>query len=110
MQEITDLQPTTLDPPMPQKLSRQEFLMLSGLSNETLNGWFEPEWLLPAEISTGICFSGADLARARFIRDLEESMGINGEGIEVILDLVDQLHGVRRSLMDLRSAIQADPR
>ena len=92
------------------KLSRQEFLILSGLSNETLNAWLEQEWLLPAEISTEICFSGTDLARVRFIRDLEESMGINGEGIEVILDLVDQLHGVRRSLMDLRSAIQADPR
>ena len=92
------------------KLSKPEFLMLSGLSHETLNAWLEQEWLLPAEISTEICFSGTDLARARFIRDLEDSMGINGEGIEVILDLVDQLHGVRRSLMDLRSVIQADPR
>lgn len=40
----------------------------------------------------------------------EDSMGINGEGIEVILHLVDQLHGVRRSLIDLRSSIQADAR
>lgn len=49
------------------KLARPEFLMLSGLSDETLNAWLEQEWLLPAEISSEICFSGTDLARARFI-------------------------------------------
>jgi chaperone modulatory protein CbpM len=34
---------------------------------------------------------------------------VNDEGIPVILDLVDQLHGLRRTLRDLLSMIGAQP-
>jgi chaperone modulatory protein CbpM len=46
--------------------------------------------------------------RAHLIHDLER-LGVNDEGIPVILDLVDQLHGLRRTLRDLLSAIHAQP-
>jgi chaperone modulatory protein CbpM len=38
-----------------------------------------------------------------------ERLGVNDEGIPVILDLVEQLHGLRRTLRDLLSAIHAQP-
>lgn len=43
-------------------------------------------------------YSEADLARACLIRDLREAMGVNDEGVGVALDLLDQIHGMRRAL------------
>jgi chaperone modulatory protein CbpM len=39
-----------------------------------------------------------DLARANLIRDLKDKMGVNDEGLGVILHLVDQMHTLRRAL------------
>ena len=30
------------------KMSKEEFLSLSGMGHETLNAWIEEEWLIPA--------------------------------------------------------------
>jgi chaperone modulatory protein CbpM len=38
------------------------------------------------------------MARACLIRDLQRDLGVNEEAIPVILDLLDQLHGLRRVL------------
>jgi len=43
-------------------------------------------------------FSDMDVARARLIRDLKIDLGVNDEGVDVILHLLDQLHGLRRVL------------
>jgi len=50
-------------------------------------GWIAPE--VPG-------YSDADLARACLVRDLREAMGVNDEGVSVALDLLDQIHGLRR--------------
>ena len=39
-----------------------------------------------------------DLARANLIRDLKDNMGVNNEGLGVILHLLDQMHSLRRVL------------
>jgi DNA-binding transcriptional MerR regulator len=54
-------------------------------------------WHIPEQIYTGRRYSEVDLARAHLIRDLHE-LGVNGEGIPVILDLIDQIHGLRHVL------------
>ena len=41
-----------------------------------------------------------DLARADLIRDLKHNMGVNDEGLDVILHLIDQMHGLRRALAE----------
>ena len=48
-----------------------------------------------------MAFSEGDLARAKLIRDLIQDLGVNDEGVGVILNLLDQLHGLRRTLADL---------
>ena len=89
------------------KFSKQEFLSLSGMEQETLNTWIEEEWLIPSGSSVEICFSDIDIARARLIRDLQVDFGVNDEGVGVILNLVDQLYGTRRALIELRDAVRA---
>lgn len=51
-------------------------------------------WIVPAAPD----YSEADLARACLVRDLREAMGVNDEGVGVALDLLDQIHGLRRAL------------
>ena len=43
-------------------------------------------------------FTEADLARAQLIRDLQHDLGVNREGIGIILNLLDQVHGLRQAL------------
>ena len=83
------------------KLSKQEFLSLSGMGHETLTAWIEEEWLIPAGSVTEMSFSEIDIARARLIHDLKMDLGVNDEGVGVILNLVDQLYGLRRKLIEL---------
>src|SRR5947209_2697283 len=89
-------------------MQTREFLLAARLEAHTLEAWIEDGWLLPRANEDAERFSDIDLARAHLIRDLAE-LGVNDEGIPVVLDLVDQLHGLRRRLRDLVSAIQAQP-
>ena len=66
----------------------------------TLEIWIEEEWLVPARAARELAFTEMDLARANLIRDLKEKMGVNDEGLGVILHLLDQMHGLRRALKD----------
>ena len=87
------------------KISEQEFLAVSGISSATLRDWLEERWLVTDLSSPDILFSDIDLARARLIHDLRYAMGINDPGVSVVLDLVDQIHGLRRQLRGLRHVI-----
>jgi chaperone modulatory protein CbpM len=89
-------------------MTKQEFLKSSGLQGRTLKLWIEQEWLVPEETPEGASFSEIDIARAHFIRELKADIGANDEGIGVILHLVDQLHGMRRALEELRRQMQEE--
>jgi len=71
--------------------------------------WIEEEWLMPGGSVAEMSFSEIDIARARLIRDLKIDLGVNDEGVGVILNLLDQLHGMRRTLMELREVIRTVP-
>ena len=82
-------------------MNKQEFLTCSGLQVQTLEFWLEQRWLIPEQTSTGTDFSDMDVARARLIQDLKDDFGVNDAGVDVILHLLDQLHGLRRALDQL---------
>ena len=82
-------------------MNKQEFLTCSGLHVQTLEFWLEQRWLIPDQASGGTSFSDTDLGRARLIQDLKTDLGVNDEGVDVILHLLDQLHGLRRALDQL---------
>jgi chaperone modulatory protein CbpM len=83
-----------------------EFLLRARINAKVLDEWVEAGWLIPDQIGTGRRYSDVDLARAHLIRDLRD-LGINDEGIPVILDLIDQIYGLRRMLRGLLSTIKA---
>lgn len=75
-----------------------EFCRMAGVRPALLEVWIEAGWLSPPRGRHGWRFSTIDLMRARLILDLSGPMGVNGEGVAVILHLVDQIHGLRRAL------------
>lgn len=79
-----------------------EFSRLAGVEQVVLQAWIDAGWLSPRQGRQDWQFSDLDLVRVRLILDLGGPLGVNEEGISVILHLVDQIHGLRRAL---RSAI-----
>ncbi len=81
--------------------TEEEFCLQVGIERRTLRVWVDEGWLAPQRDSAGLVLSEMDAARARLIRDLRESIGVNDEGVGVILNLVDQVHGLRSILRAL---------
>jgi chaperone modulatory protein CbpM len=87
----------------------REFLLAARLDATVLTAWVEAGWLVPRRDENADDFSDADLARAQLIRDLQHDMGANEESIPIILDLVDQVHGLRRMLREVATAVCTQP-
>jgi chaperone modulatory protein CbpM len=82
-------------------ITRQEFLLRARLDRDTLEMWIAEEWIIPTGPDDEVSFTDADLARAELIRDLKEDLEVNNAGVGVILNLVDQMHGLRKALSEL---------
>lgn len=87
-------------------MNRQEFLLTIGLPEERLEIWIEQGWIVPLRTRAGERFRDIDSARARLIQELQNDLGANDAGIDLILHLMDQLHGARRALALLRETMQ----
>jgi chaperone modulatory protein CbpM len=74
-----------------------EFLVRVRIDRHLLESWIAAGWLIPQR-EPELIFSDIDLARAQLIRELKEDFGVNDEGISLILHLLDQIHGLRRSM------------
>jgi chaperone modulatory protein CbpM len=81
-----------------------EFLLRARLDAATLETFVQAGWIIRRE-----SFEEADLARARLVRDLREAMGVNDEGVDVVLDLVDRLHATRAALRQVAAALHDLP-
>jgi chaperone modulatory protein CbpM len=89
-------------------MEAHEFALHARINAHTLEAWLEAGWLMPRRNDDGTHYSEVDLARAHLIEDLKE-LGINDEGVPVILDLVDQLHGLRRVVRELLPTVKTQP-
>jgi len=88
-------------------IDRQQLLVRTRLEIETLEVWIKEKWLIPRADATGQEFSDADIARVHLIKDLKHDLGVNDEGIGVILNLIDQVHGLRRTLRELLDSVRS---
>lgn len=81
-------------------IHKEQFLISAKLDSDTLDFWIAEEWLLPGEEQNEVVFSQADIARARLIGELIDDLGVNAEGVGVILDLLDQIHSLRQAVTE----------
>lgn len=86
-------------------ISLERFLVESGLDGATIERWSARAWIAAPQDPARHGISEIDAARARLIRDLKGDLGVNDEGIDVVLHLVDQVHGLRRALAALRNEL-----
>lgn len=90
-------------------ITKLEFLSRTRLDQHTLDIWIEEEWLVPDRADAEPAFSEADIARAQLISDLIADMGVNSEGVGVILHLLDQMHGLRSAMASLLQSQRDKP-
>lgn len=88
-------------------MTRTEFLEMTSLDGPTLEIWLQEEWLLPEGHEEDFLFSDMDVARVQLIRSLNEDMGVNPEGISVVLHLMDQIYALRGALKATTKTEQA---
>jgi chaperone modulatory protein CbpM len=86
-------------------MQTRKFALQARIDPQDLERWVAAGWLIPHENGSGRDYSEVDLARAHLVRDLRD-LGVSDEGIPVVLDLVDQLHGLRRMLRQVLAAIK----
>ena len=73
-----------------------------------LRVWVAQGWIKPAD-NAAQGFSDADLARAALICNLEDELGFAEEDVPVLLNLIDQIHGLRSELMGVLTALEDLP-
>jgi chaperone modulatory protein CbpM len=73
-----------------------------------LRVWVRQGFIKPVD-ETAQTFSEADLARAALICNLEDELGFDEEDVPVLLNLIDQIHGLRAELSGLLEALDDLP-
>ena len=73
-----------------------------------LRVWVAQGWIKPAGAAAQN-YSEADLARAALICNLEDELGFDEEDVPFLLNLIDQIHGLRAELKGLLDALEDLP-
>ncbi len=71
--------------------------------------WVSRGLLRPSGAGDGWRFEQIDVARARLLGELVDELGFEEESVETVVDLVDQVHTLRRQLDLLGHAIAEQP-
>jgi chaperone modulatory protein CbpM len=90
-------------------INQPEVARMLRIEGERLQIFIDRRWLSPSLIEGRLMFRDVDMARAALIADLCDPMGVNDEGVDIVLDLLDQLYGLRLVLGDLIDALKLQP-
>ena len=71
--------------------------------------WVARGLLRPGAGGDGWSFEQIDVARARLLGELVDELGFDDESVDTVVDLVDQVHTLRRQLDLLGHAIAEQP-
>ena len=85
-------------------ITKLEFMVHAQLDEDTLDVWMAEEWLLPNHAQADTLFTEGDVARAKLIAELIHDLGVNHQGVGIILDLIDQMHGLRKAIQNGRGS------
>lgn len=80
-----------------------------GLTVVHVERWVARGLLRPGVSGDAWTFESVDVARARLLGELSGDMGFNEDAVETVVDLLDQVHTLRRQLDLLGQAIAGQP-
>ena len=90
-------------------ITRQEFLIRARLDHDTLEIWIAEEWIIPTGADPEVVVHrGRPSARPVDPRPAGRPRGQRSR-VGVILNLVDQMHGLRKMLADLLESMHQSP-
>jgi chaperone modulatory protein CbpM len=90
-------------------LSERDLLArVQRLTVTRLRVWVAQGWIKPVDAEAP-SYSEADLARAALICNLEDDLGFAEDDVPVLLNLIDQIHGLRAELKVLLDALDELP-
>ena len=90
--------------------SLDELLGVHGrLTTVHVERWVARGLLRPTAEGDAWAFEAVDVARARLLAELVDEMGFDDESVETVIDLLDQVHTLRRQLEQLGQAIGRQP-
>ncbi|MGE0256744.1 MAG: chaperone modulator CbpM [Alphaproteobacteria bacterium] len=81
----------------------------AGLTRRDLRRFVAAGWVRPGRREGRIVYRAIDVARIDLILDMRRDLGLTGEGLQVALDLMDQVYGLRWQLRRLAAAVEAQP-
>ena len=91
-------------------LSEKDVLAtFADLRVETLYVWIERGWIAPGRGREGYRFREIDVARLKLIREFSTELDLGDDAMDVVLPLLDQIHGLRHQLHRLADAVNAQP-
>ena len=83
---------------------------LGTLTRTRLRAFVEADCVAPAREGGRAVFSDADIARLALMCELRDDLDIGEEALPVVMNLIDQVHGLRRELRRVAMAIERQPR
>ena len=76
---------------------------------ETLYLWIERGWVTPERKGSSFRFREIDVARVRLISEFRTDLELDTDALDVILPLLDQVHGLRAEIRRLADAVNQEP-
>jgi chaperone modulatory protein CbpM len=86
-------------------MDKHEYSAHLGIDITIVEIWISEGWLRPQSAAGRHDFRAADIARGRLIVDLMQTMGVNDAGVDIAIDLIDQIHGMRAALTDISAVL-----
>ncbi len=80
-------------------------LEIENLSPDDLNRWIGEELVRPEGPPGNYLFHEIDVARIRLILELRGTLEVNETALPAVLQLLDQLYGLRRQMRRLNAAL-----
>lgn len=79
------------------------------LSPGQLRRFVEARFVQPVQGAEGPVFRRLDCARLELLCELADEFGMDDDTLDMVMSLVDQLHGVRAELRAVMSVIASEP-
>ena len=77
---------------------KEVLALFMSLRRETLHVWVERGWVTPERGQGGYRFREIDVARVSLIQEFSTELELSEDAMDVILPLLDQVHGLRHEL------------
>jgi len=79
------------------------------LTRTRLHRLVETECVVPQQAGGATVFTEAELARIELCCELSDDLDLDDEALPVVMNLLDQVHGLRRQMRVMLRAIEGQP-